>query len=194
MASTDLHSLPRVIALGFAALVAACGGAPVSSGSGGNGGTVGTGATGATGAPGAAASSTSGGGTATQAPDGPASVEEPCTLLTAAEIKEATGFDVRWTFPNEDVPGDLPVGCNWSLGTSESGADIVIGVRSPGGAALFDPSRGSALDGIGDRAVQTEPAVVEAVKGDTFVSITYLASEDRPDISRELARMIMSKV
>lgn len=188
MRSAHRLALPRVIALALCGLVAACDGSPAGSEPGGNGG---TGGTGGTGAPPASAP---GGGNATEAPGGPASVGEPCTLLTEAEIRQVTGFDVRWTFPNEGVPGQLPVGCNWSLGTSEAGADIVIGVRSPGGAALFDPAEGDPVEGIGDRATQTEPAVVETVKGDTYVSVTYIGYEDRPDITRELARLIMEKV
>lgn len=185
MRSAHRLVLPRVIALALCGLAAACGGSPAASGPGETGGT------GGTNAPPASAPD---GVNATEAPGGPASVGEPCTLLTNAEIRQVTGFDVRWTFPNEDVVGELPVGCNWSLGTSEAGADIVIGVRSPGGAALFDPANGEAVDGIGDRAIQSEPAVVEAVKGDTFVSVTYIGYEDRPDVTRELARLIMAKV
>jgi hypothetical protein len=179
MATARRRSLRRAIVLGLAGLLAACGGTPTTTAPAGTGA-------------GAAATPASGGATAV--PGGPASVNEPCTLLTEAEIRQVTGFDVRWTFPNKDVPGDLPVGCNWSLGTSDAGADIVIGVRSPGGAALFDPADGDPVEGICDRAIQTEPAVVEVVKGDTYVSVTYIGYEDRPDIPRELARLIMEKV
>lgn len=189
MASTQRGAISRVIALALAGLVAACGGAPTTGGTvtpDGTGNPEGTGAAPLTSAP--------GGATVTFAPGGPASADEPCTLLTEAEITQVTGFDVRWIFPNEDVAGELPIGCNWSLGTSEAGADIVIGVRSPGGGALFDPARGDPLEGIGERAVQSEPAVVEALKGDTFVSVTYIGDDERPDITRELARLIMEKV
>ncbi len=191
------HRLPLVFSIVTMLVLAACGGGPgvaaPTSGGGSESSSVPVG--GSTVPDGGAVASTTPAGPGSAVPGGPPSIAEPCTLLTEAEIRQATGFEIKWIFPSEDTPGDLPVGCNWSLGTAELGADIVIGVRSPGGAALFDPSRGDPVDGIGDRAYQSEPAVVDAVKGDTFVSVTYIGSEgDDPEITRELARMIMEKV
>lgn len=180
-------------AITLAVVLAACGGAPSTTnapgGAGASGPSTGGAATQQPGGPATAGP----GGAGTGVPAGPPSVNEPCTLLTAAEIKQVTGFEIKWIFPNTDS-GDLPVGCNWSLGTAELGADIVIGVRPTGGSSLLDPARGEALEGIGDRALQSEPAVVEALKGDTYVSLTYMEDEERPDVTRELARLIMEKL
>lgn len=190
-------SLPiRAAMLLAAAVVTACGSVPSATSPAGGVATSPAGANGgsATSGTGSAADGSDGAATATTG-DGPPSVDAPCTLLTAAEIKRATGYDVRWIYPTEDPGGGLPVGCDWTLGTTADGAEIVIGVRSPGGVDYFDPSRGEAVQGIGDRAYQSEDAVVDSVKGDTFVGLTYMTIKGEfAQITRELARLIMDKL
>ena len=167
-------------------LVAACGGSPTATGP------AGTGATPASTNAGPASSAPTGGLT-TRAPTGPTSIAAPCTLLTAADIEQATGFEPIRQAPTT-APGDLPVGCEWELdGPADVPAAIVIGVRSPGGRGLSF-SEGDPIQGLGDQAVQSEAAVVESIKGDTFVSVTYMEFPERAEVTVELARLIMAKV
>ena len=133
-------------------------------------------------------------GAATEAPGSVASLGQPCSLLTAADIERATGFKPMRQTPTT-APGELPVGCEWELDNpGETPWAIVLGVRSPGGAALYFPERGEPLEGIGDAALQSEAAVVEAVKGDTFISVTYMEFPERAEATAELARLILEKV
>src|SRR4051794_24724147 len=110
-----MHTTRRhltIIGLSSMLLVAACGG-----------GSAPTGAPGATIQPGAAtqprvsaaAPTTAAAGDATLAPGGGVAVSDPCSLLTADQIKDATGF--RPLKPGVSGPsmGIFEFGCEWEL-------------------------------------------------------------------------------
>ena len=183
-----------------AALLAACG-APAGSGAPGR--TAAGGGPGATNPPGGAGATQvpGGGATATQVAAGPPSITDPCSLLTADDIELATGFRPIRELPHADTPGEVPSGCEWDLDNpGETPWAIVLGVRSPGGRALYDSivaspvQAGEPVEGVGDAAQQNEPAVVDAVKGDTYISVTYMEWPERAEVPRELARLILEKV
>jgi hypothetical protein len=163
-----------------AALLAACSKAVASAGPGatvpsGAGATVAT----ATGAPGTAQA----GGTSIEA----------CSLLTNADIKEITGFEVGDVNPH---PNDtiFPSACEWKF--KDLGWLLDLGVTSPGGQAQWDHlasyAQGKAVTGIGDQAFLTDLAGDLMVrKGDVFFDIQYVAVGDAPDTQDRLAKRVL---
>jgi hypothetical protein len=133
-------------------------------------------------------------------PGGEVSTEGVCGLLTPDDIEQATGYrPIRAT--STTAPGNLPDGCEWDLDNpGETPAAIVVGLTSTNGRTLYEEfvsspvQAGEPLEGIGDLAQQTEPAVVDAVKGETWISVTYMEFPERPDVPQELARLILKKV
>ena len=165
-------------------LIAGCGGGATT--------TAGPGAPGATSG---GAATTGGGGTATQAPGGGATVDA-CSLLTDEDIKTATGFS-----PISETAGPtmgiFEVGCEWEL-DNEGGVpwSIVLGVRPEGGRDYFDRyfappvGEGEVLEGVGDEALLSDIGDVNAVKGDTMFSVTYIEFPARNEVAVELAKAV----
>lgn len=178
--TTTRNVLPALLA----AILAACGGSTAAPG--------GTGRAAGTAPPSQNAARSS-------APGGAVSVAEPCTLLTDAEIEQATGFKPTRKTPGK-APGELPVGCEWEGNPGETAWSIVLGVRSPGGRGIYDASlrtrlqAGEVLEDLGDAAVQVDEFSVEAIKDDTLISITYMEFPGRGAVPVALARMILAKV
>lgn len=165
-----------ILGLSTAFLVAACGGGATT--------TAGPGAPGAT-----------SGGTATQAPGGGATID-PCALLTDEDIKAATGFSpIRETAG--PTMGIFEVGCEWEL-DNEGGVpwSIVLGVRPEGGRDYYDSffappvGEGEVLEGVGDDALQSDIGDVNAVKGDTMFSVSYIEFPTRNEVAVELAKAV----
>jgi hypothetical protein len=57
---------------------------------------------------------------------------DPCSLLTAAEIKAATGLNVIEMKPRPPAPATVGQGCDISLGTPPDGGAIVVRQLGPG--------------------------------------------------------------
>ena len=189
---TQTRATLSIVAL-LAAVVAGCSGGPTATtGAGGPAATGGTAPTtaagGATVAP--AATAPTGGGTAVDA----------CTLLTDAEIKSATGFaPIRKGA--EPQMGVFEAGCEWELDNAGDAAwSITIGVKTSGGRAFYDKyiappaSEGTAVDGVGDDALQSDIGEVTAVKGDTVFSVLYIEFPTRDEVAIPLARAVAAKL
>ncbi|NJD29498.1 MAG: DUF3558 domain-containing protein [Chloroflexi bacterium] len=160
-----------VLTVSLAGLLAACGAAAGPAGPGGATGS----ADGASGDPGGAGA----GGGPTQAP--PASSIAACGLLTDAEIKEVTTYDI---LSKEAGPqqGIYQNGCNWKLASGTEGIpwEIVVGVVSPGGRSYYDRyfsmMNYEPVAGV-DADIAVEQDLTDsymAVKGDTMVDIQYI--------------------
>jgi Protein of unknown function (DUF3558) len=189
------------LALAAALLLAACGGGTAAT-SGPGGPTAGPG--GATANPATAAT----GGQPTTAPiatpnggpGGPGGefTGDPCSLLTAAEIEQATGVAnvVGTSTPMLNFVG----GCSWTGDDNTFGATITVSA-TPDTQTLWQlytsDAASEALPGIGDGAIFYRGAVL-VLKGGTIVTTAagpFLADEaTRKASSIELARVIAGKL
>jgi hypothetical protein len=120
-------------------------------------------------------------------------VIDPCTLLTNADIKDITGYDIGTTNP---APADtvFPTACEWKLkGTIWQ---ISLGVTPPGGSPTWDSlvpyTQGKAVSGIGDKAFVSEMGGdLMVLHGGTFFDIQYVASGEPKDIQSQLAQRVV---
>jgi hypothetical protein len=167
--------------LATAALLAACSSPAATAGPGatvpaGGGATAGA-------ATGAVATAPAGGGTTVDA----------CSLLTNADIKEITGFEVGDVnkHPNDTI---FPSACEWKF--KDVGWTLDLGITSPGGQAAWDRlvpyAQGKAVTGIGDAAFLTDIAGDLMVrKGDSFFDIQYVAVGGAKDTQDRLAKRVV---
>ncbi|HET9852786.1 MAG TPA: hypothetical protein VFP56_09800 [Candidatus Limnocylindrales bacterium] len=188
-----LAALLTVVSLALGA----CGGSAATSPPGAGNPTAGPGAT-----PGDAAGTPAGVATqASGAPGGPDAATDPCSLLTAEEIKTATGFSPISATPGPTM-GVFDVGCEWELDNEGSGVpwSIVIGLRADGGREYYDDyfappvGEGEVLQGVGDAAIQTDIGDVNAVRNDVMFSVSYIEFPSRNDVPVALAKLIASKL
>jgi hypothetical protein len=123
---------------------------------------------------------------------------DACSLLHDADILVATLRDVD-TMTAGPVMGVFSNGCTWDLELAENDTvpvTIELGVVSPGGSAYYDRylaiSDNTPVSGIGDKASQSEAGGINAVTGDTLVSVFVVAfGEDEDAFTNELARAAM---
>ena len=140
-----------------------------------------------------------GGGVATPTPatggggggGGAAVVPDPCTLLTADEIKAQFGVEVATTGPSGAGAGAASPQCTWqatAINQPLAGVDLTIEKLDPG---FFDYSRNAATNhvdvaGLGDGAffaAPSSPYTLYIKKGDWQITL-YVAGGglgDEPD-------------
>ena len=176
--------------------IAACGGgaAATAGPAGSRSSNAPAGAGGATEAP---------GGVASQAAGGAGGAQDPCSLLTADDIKAVTGHAVSKA---TDSPhgGIFPAGCEWELIAPDESVPptILLGIMAQGGKAYyeqyFEPYNqeqgNTPIAGLGDKAVDSGFSTVLVVKGDTFFNLQYLQGDLGPDsgLQVELAKKLVA--
>ncbi|HET9852792.1 MAG TPA: DUF3558 family protein [Candidatus Limnocylindrales bacterium] len=185
-----------VVSLGLLAslVLGACGGggAAATAGAPGVGG--------GTGGPGAAA------GTDAPAPAGPTAapggvgagtdLPYPCSLLTPEEISALTGYNVVRSSSTTVNLGDNDLSCSWDLdGPADLPGAVVVGFQLTGGRDAFRARQdflddAPAVEGVGDAAIQEETLVVSAVKGDTYLTLTYMEFPEPEGMAAKLAKAI----
>jgi hypothetical protein len=173
----------------LAALVAACGGTPATTGP------VGTGSGPVPTAP--------GGGTITQAPVGGETVDA-CALLTAADIEAVTGHETKSSAAGPQG-GVFASGCLWELVGERplQPPTISLGVMRPGGKDFYDRNFAALdaqyprIDGLGDVAVDADFGAIHVVSGDAFFQVQYLGDgggDDNTTKATELARKVVANL
>jgi hypothetical protein len=175
-------------------LLGACGG----SGAAATAGPRGVGAS--SGGPGAAAGSDApapaGGTTAPGAVGAGTDLPYPCSLLTAEEILALTGYNVVRSNSTTVSLGDNDLSCSWDLdGPVDLPAAIVVGFELTGGRDAFRARQkflddAPAVEGVGDAAIQEETLVVSVVKGDTYLTLTYMEFPEPEGMAAKLAKAI----
>jgi hypothetical protein len=176
--------------LGLATMfaLAACGGtSAVATNAGGPAATIAT----------TAAASSGGGGIGTGVPG---EAVDACGLLTDSDIKAATGFSPTRHAGGAQL-GIYQFGCEWEL--DNEGAvpwSIVVGATRPGGRDYYDRyfappvGEGDVLQNVGDDAIQDDTGLVNAVKGDTVFTVSYIEFPARNQVAVELAKAIAAKL
>lgn len=183
--SADTYGAALLLALATAGVLASCSSPTATAGAGPTAGA-------ATAAPPAPASPA---GSGTTGP-GTGTTVEACSLLTDADIKEITGFDVAEVIPD---PADttFPSACEWRV---EGAAwQVVLGVSSPGGQATWNSlvpyTQGEAVTGIGDEAFLAEAGGDLMVRrGDTFFDIQYVAVGEPLGTLDRLAKRVLENL
>lgn len=112
---------------------------------------------------------------------------DPCSLLTPAEIKAATGLNVTAMKPRPPAPATVGQSCDISLGDPPDGGVIVVRQLGPGEtpAQLMANLKKQGIEytevpGLGVPAYSPAPtpglaiAQVNAFKGGTLVTIQFL--------------------
>lgn len=127
---------------------------------------------------------------------------DACTLLTDAEIEQATGNSVA-SRAHSNLATVLPSVCDIEL----DGASITVGVKSTGGRSYyetyFEPFIGDEfgllsepVSGLADKAARDGFGYVMAVKGDALVDVNYIEflREDKAAVAEELMRLALAKL
>jgi hypothetical protein len=130
---------------------------------------------------------------------GPASAAgAACDLLTDAQIKAVTGFDVEAKQAGKTLY-TASNGCTWTLKSAvDNPTVVVIGVIDPGGKAMFDNLFGAVGDanrvaGLGDAAIQVNNQVI-FVRGDTMVALMYSTFPLDQESGRKLADAVLARL
>ena len=143
-------------------------------------------------------------GTVTLPPGG--GVGDPCALLTDADVSSVIpGARIESSDPAPD--GGLypfPEGCAWTLSDASSMVppQVIVGVMATGGRAYYDTyfapfnaeNGFTAIEGLGDDAVDAGASTVMVVAGDTFFSTQYLGGFGDDDHEVELARKVLANL
>ena len=182
--------LPALLAVSIGALVLACGGTTPGGGAGGPGATTAVG-----GAP--------DGGAVTGQPAGGGQVPDACTLLTDADIEEATGNSVTLKEP-EMQSGLLDAGCHWVLKNADSivPPEIHFEIMYEGGLdyykRYFEPFNAEngyeTIEGIGDIAVDADFGSILVVAGDVFFDLQDLAFGSEKNNQEALAKKVVENL
>jgi hypothetical protein len=141
--------------------------------------------------------------TSLPAPAQPGQSIDACSLLTDDEVERITERSIA-TREEGAVMGIFDEGCSWELDAGREdvvGWSIELGVISPGGRSYFDtflsfPDDTEPVSGLGDVAVVSDAGAINAVKGDTLVSVFVIAfsADDEAALTRELTETALAHV
>ena len=181
------HAGNAVAVLAAIGVLAGCAAPAASGGAGSTAGPV------ATSAGGPAGGATPPAGTSTGGSPGAGTAIDACALLSDADIKEITGFEVARTIPD---PADttFAAGCQWLV--VDAAWQIHFGITSPGGQATWDSLvpylAGKKVDGIGDEAFLAELGGDLMVRrGDTVIDMQWVAAGPGDDVQEALAKRVL---